>query len=50
MHTVTLQIKDEPLLRQLADQLRLDGVPSHLWIEQPENGRPRYPDVVWDRY
>lgn len=37
MHTVTLEVKGETQLRNLAQKLEAGGVAHKLWIEQPEN-------------
>ncbi|KAL3683055.1 hypothetical protein R1sor_001077 [Riccia sorocarpa] len=37
MHKVTLEVKGETQLRNLAQKLETAGVAHKLWIEQPEN-------------
>ncbi|PUZ48772.1 hypothetical protein GQ55_7G273600 [Panicum hallii var. hallii] len=37
MHKVTLEVKGETQLRNLAEKLEAAGVRHKLWIEQPEN-------------
>ncbi|XP_047070917.1 putative peptidyl-tRNA hydrolase PTRHD1 [Lolium rigidum] len=37
MHKVTLEVKGETMLKNLAEKLEAAGVRHKLWIEQPEN-------------
>ncbi|KAJ1959749.1 peptidyl-tRNA hydrolase domain-containing protein 1 [Dipsacomyces acuminosporus] len=37
MHKVALQTKNENSLLKIADNLKQQGIPYYLWIEQPEN-------------
>ncbi|WOL18305.1 hypothetical protein Cni_G27099 [Canna indica] len=37
MHKVTLEVKGETQLRNLAEKLKTEGIDHKLWIEQPEN-------------
>ncbi|XP_031373424.1 putative peptidyl-tRNA hydrolase PTRHD1 [Punica granatum] len=37
MHKVTLEVKGEPQILNLAEKLKAGGIAHKLWIEQPEN-------------
>eukprot|EP00299_Pterocystis_sp_00344_P016253 c8153_g1_i4.p2 GENE.c8153_g1_i4~~c8153_g1_i4.p2 ORF type:complete len:126 (-),score=20.86 c8153_g1_i4:90-467(-) len=37
MHTITLEVRDEPHLHEVAGRLTGAGLQFHLWMEQPEN-------------
>ncbi|KAJ2316109.1 hypothetical protein IWW52_003811 [Coemansia sp. RSA 2704] len=37
MHKVVLETKNEASLLKMAENLKQQGIPFHLWTEQPEN-------------